>query len=332
MNDSVFNITLKSIVLLSYNFKDDKMEFDVLVSGMMVVDILADVPKKVSKGAKQEVSKITIQGGAPAGNGACFIAKSGYKTKFTGYKSDSTLSLIANEEFNKCNVDISLLKDKKGFQPAIAIVEINPENGDRTVLYSTNNYSPLQKKDIRKEWVENSKLIFVDGYDVEGNLELLKLAKKLNKPSVLDIETGDVNMLREMISLGTHIILPLEGAQLISGLEKPEDCLHHLKSITDGQLIITDGANGSWALKESSVIHQPSFPVKVVDTTGCGDAFHAAYAVALLDKKPLEERIEYASAYASIIATHFGGRSYFPTKDEVNNIIKKQKEIWQLVH
>ena len=263
------------------------MQFDVIVSGMMVVDILTEVPSQIKSVTKHEVSKIIIQGGA-------------------------------------CNVDTSLLINNPDFQPAIAVVEVNIENGDRTVFYSTNNYKPLQPKDINEDWMKNSRLLLVDGYDVVGNLALLKIAKKHNIPSVIDIETGDIHILKEMISLGSHTILPLEGAQKISQLKSAEECLFYLSSITNGQLVITDGANGSWALENGKIIHQPAFPTKVIDTTGCGDAFHGAYAAALLKGKNLVERMEYASVYASIIATHFGGRSYFPNTKEVEQILLKK--------
>lgn len=299
------------------------MAIDVIVSGLLVVDILTEVPSKIIKGSKHEVSKIVVQGGAPAGNAACVIAQSGINTSFVGYKANNTLSMIANQELNKCNVQTSLMLEKENFQPAIAVVEVNPENGDRTVFYSLNNYTPLAKEDINEDWLKGSKLLLVDGYDVIGNLELLRLAKKHQIPSVLDIEAGDVAVLKQMITLGEHIILPLEGAQLITGLQDAEDCLFALSKLTNGQLVITDGAKGSWALEKNKIIHQAAFPTTVVDTTGCGDAFHGAYAMALLDGKNLAERLQFASAYASIIASHFGGRSYFPSKEDVENIIIK---------
>lgn len=297
------------------------MLYDVVVSGMNVVDILTEIPVNSRKGEKHEVSSILVQGGAPAGNAACFMAKTNLNTTFLGYKSASTLNLIAEEELKKCNVDTSLLIPKYNHDPAIAIVEVDADNGDRTVYYSTKNYFPLAPKDIQKEWIKNTRLLFVDGYDVEGNIELLKLAKELNVPSVLDIEAGDPLKLKEMIGLGTHIILPLEGAKLITGKDNPEDCFQVLRKMTFGQLLITDGENGSWALTETGIVHQKAFATIVVDTTGCGDAFHAAYTIALLNHKKLKERMEFASAYASIVARHMGGRSYFPSIKEVEQII-----------
>ena len=308
------------------SLKTKYMSFDVIVSGLLVVDILTEIPSKITQGTKHEVSKIIVQGGAPAGNAACVMAQLGLNTAFVGYKADNTLSMIANQELNKCNVNTSLLIEKENFQPAIAVVEVHPDNGDRTVFYSLNNYSALSIEDINEDWVKNCRLLLVDGYDVVGNLELLKIAKKHHIPTVLDIEAGDVEVLKQMIALGSHIILPLEGAQLISKKVTVEDCLVELTKLTDGQLVITDGANGSWGLENGKSVHQPAFPTKVVDTTGCGDAFHGAYAVALLENKNLKERMQFASAYASIIATHFGGRSYFPSKEEVEKIIQKNKK------
>ena len=53
--------------------------------------------------------------------------------------------------------------------------------------------------------------------------------------------------------------------------------------------------------------HQPAFKIKAIDTTGCGDVFHGAYAAALARGMSAPERIRFASAAAALKAEKSGG-------------------------
>ncbi|MDG3086223.1 PfkB family carbohydrate kinase [Vibrio hannami] len=300
------------------------MSFDVIVSGLNVVDLLVTLPESYTMGRKHEVDNIIIQGGAPAGNGASGMATLGLKTAFLGFLGNNAQSEIARTELNRCGVDTSLMLVDVKSVPATALVEVDAE-GERTVFYTTKGYRALQPMDIRPEWFEGVRLVYVDGYDIEGNLALLEMAKERGIPSVVDMEAGDLNQLKNMLKLGSHVILPLEAAQSISGKEDPEQTLHALQKMTEAQLVVTDGSNGSWALSGDVIVHQSCFKVSVVDTTGCGDAYHAAYSYALLQDYPLARRMEFASAFAAIVATYFGGRTYFPSPDEVETFIQNYK-------
>ena len=143
----------------------------------------------------------------------------------------------------------------------------------------------------------------------------MKLAKSLGIRSVLDMEAAEVSVMQEMLGLCTEAILPLEAARYISKKNDTVEVLKAVSALTNAQVIITDGANGAFALDEhGKAIHQPAFKVDVVDTTGCGDSFHAAYASALLQGFKLKERMLYASYYASHVAQHFGGRTFLPNR------------------
>ena len=45
---------------------------------------------------------------------------------------------------------------------------------------------------------------------------------------------------KEMVSLTTNAILPLEGAKKLCGKETIEECVQAIDSITDAQVVITD--------------------------------------------------------------------------------------------
>ncbi|TYA66014.1 carbohydrate kinase family protein [Seonamhaeicola marinus] len=283
----------------------------VLCSGLNVVDLLVATPNRIKVGHKNECEKIVLQGGAPAGNAACALASLGFETYFLGYLGDNPLSVVAENELKRHGVKDDLLFFRKEASPAVAIVQVD-EEGERTVLYSMENYIPFSFLDIEDSQIEAFDLILVDGYDTEINLHLLRVAKRFGIPTVLDIEAGDMETMLQMLKLSTHPILPLECAQNITGAQNAETCLSKLSDLTEGQVVITDGANGAYTMADEQLIHQPSFKVDVVDTTGCGDAFHAAYAAALLRGLNLKDRLEYGSFYASQVAQHFGGRTFLP--------------------
>ncbi|MFT3850759.1 MAG: PfkB family carbohydrate kinase [Propionivibrio sp.] len=292
---------------------------DVIVTGLNVVDILVRLPSPISPGEKHEVRDLVVQGGAPAGNAACVLAALGWETGFITHVGNDTLSQIARAEFARCKVRDELLINTPDAQPAVSIVEIDPTSGDRTTFYSLQGYRHLLASDIPANRVRDSRLVLVDAYETDAAFSLLEAANASGVPSVLDVETGDPLLLKQLISLGSHIILPLACARMLSGKQDPVEALAELATVTAGQLVVTNGVHGSWALTKDGVLHQPAFVVEVVDTTGCGDAFHGAYASALLDGLALPLCLEFAAFYASHVALVIGGRSWLPSRGDLRN-------------
>ncbi len=60
----------------------------------------------------------------------------------------------------------------------------------------------------------------------------------------------------------------------------------------------------------------------VVDTTGAGDCFTAAYGVALLEGKVGAEALQFASAAASICVRRKGAMPSLPSREEVESLLK----------
>ena len=89
-------------------------------------------------------------------------------------------------------------------------------------------------------------------------------------------------------------------------------------------VVVTCGADGCWYVDGSNrgdVRHFPAFAIDVVDTTGCGDVFHGAYAAALAEGQELYRRVAFASAAAALKGTRYGGQAGCPTRQAVDRFL-----------
>lgn len=287
--------------------------FDVIACGINVVDNMVVLPEIVRKNEKHAVPRMLIQGGGPGANQACGMAALGWRTAMLTKHGDNTISRIAEAEFIRCGVSLDLVVRAPGARPAVAVVEVDPRTGERTVFYNLDDYGWLAAEEVPEAAVRAARLVIVDGYEAAAARRLLELARAAKIPGVLDIETGEPAKVRPLYAAASHVIVSLEGGQQTTGKKEPADVLSVLAAWTAAQLVVTDGANGCWALApDGRVLHQPAFSVETVDTTGCGDSFHAAYASALLDGFTLPERLEFAAWCAAQVARALGGRSNLP--------------------
>lgn len=83
------------------------------------------------------------------------------------------------------------------------------------------------------------------------------------------------------------------------------------------KLFITEGSRGVRYFDGNEEVLVPTYKVEAVDTTGAGDTFNAAFAVALAEGKPVRESVRFANRAASLSVTKFGAQGGMPTRDEV---------------
>lgn len=83
------------------------------------------------------------------------------------------------------------------------------------------------------------------------------------------------------------------------------------------KLLITEGENGVRYFDGSKEVLVPGVPVEAVDTTGAGDTFNGALAVALTEGKSLYDALAFANLAASMSVTKFGAQGGMPTRKEL---------------
>jgi ribokinase len=68
----------------------------------------------------------------------------------------------------------------------------------------------------------------------------------------------------------------------------------------------------------------PGFEVEAVDTTGAGDTFNAAFAVALAEGARLPDAARFANAAAALSVTRPGAQNSIPRRAEVDALLAER--------
>jgi fructoselysine 6-kinase len=93
----------------------------------------------------------------------------------------------------------------------------------------------------------------------------------------------------------------------ISGNQETIDILHPLSLQMGGIVVVTRGAEGSTALVNGQQFDQPAIQVATtVDTTGCGDAFQAAFTVFYLRHGDIRLALQQGARQAAQVLQHYG--------------------------
>ena len=128
-----------------------------------------------------------------------------------------------------------------------------------------------------------------------------------------------------MLDLVDHLILSEDFACKLTGAKQPAEAARALWTEQRQVVIVTRGDQGCICLAAGDATpgSVPAFKIKARNTTGCGDVFHGAYALALARNLELNERIRFASAAAACKAMQGEGHDGFPTLKRVNQLLKR---------
>jgi ribokinase len=102
-----------------------------------------------------------------------------------------------------------------------------------------------------------------------------------------------------------------------------EEAARSLLTRESQTVVVTLGAQGAQWVNPSGTGQIPTFPVKVIDSTGAGDAFNAGLAVSLAEGKSLTDAITFANATAGLCVTKPGTTLSMPRRDEVEALLKR---------
>lgn len=133
-----------------------------------------------------------------------------------------------------------------------------------------------------------------------------------NLEETLDKAYGNCDVVLDFLDSRDYgyVIKELERVSVgfISGNEETLEALKPFAEKHVKPIVVTMGENGSAALYGNKVYRQKAVPVeKIIDTTGCGDAFQAAFTVSWFRNHDIKYALKCGAEAASKVLSFYGG-------------------------
>lgn len=127
------------------------------------------------------------------------------------------------------------------------------------------------------------------------------------------------------------VLTPNEGElRILLGLQ-PDDptntveLARRLLALGARHIVVTRGARGALIVHADATVEEvPGVPIDVVDTTGAGDAFTCALAVALAERQTMSSAVRFATCAGALACTKLGVIPALPTRNAVEALMRER--------
>lgn len=300
--------------------------WDILGIGSVAVDDLLYVARYPQPDSKLPVLAKRREGGGLTATALVAASRLGAQTAYATVLGNDELSRFSIEELEREGVDCTPIQRQPEARPFHSTIIVDQATGSRTILYSAEGVTSLRPTEVTETLVSRCRVLFVDNRAIEAGVRAAVLAHNRDIPVVGDIEPEVGSDALELMRHIDHLIIGMELAGQVTGESRPERIVRALAGSERACCVITAGERGCWYSERSGPVeHFPAFPVQTVDTTGCGDVFHGAYAACLAQGESVAAAIRVASAVAALKATQPGGRTGIPNRAAVDRFLVKHK-------
>ena len=296
---------------------------DVFVVGSINQDFVLSVERRPAPGETVTDARLATHNGGKGANQAAAAALLGASVAFLGRVGDDGFGGPLVRSLADKGVDTSLVKEVLDSSTGAAFITVTPD-GENAITVAPGANRRLTTEDVEEAsasigearilvaQMEVPPEVVLGAVEVaagSGTRALVNLAPPFEVPQVL-LEKLDPLVINE------HEAAFLLGER-VEGVDGALEAAPKLLSLGPGSVVVTLGEDGAVFSGGESAQHLTAPRVKVVDTTGAGDAFVGALAAMLANDAPLEDAVAYAVRAGAAAVTEEGAQGALPTPETV---------------
>jgi ribokinase len=309
-----------------------KSEPTIISLGSINADFQVRAERWAEAGHDLLVTDFMRFGGGKAANVAYAARRLGSPVMLIGHVGDDDLAEQALNPLRQLPLDLRFVSCLRGMATGFVTIVVTPD-GKKTMIAAHNANDVWTEKEAANAASGVAKaaagsILVADCAISIDPVERAARAAVLRKfPIILDPSPAErvPDRLFPLVEFVTPN--PVEAQQL-SGIavQSIEDALRA------GRALISRGTKvalmkmpqgGCVTVTADSAIAIRPTPVKVVDTTGAGDVFAGAFAVALLERRGLLDAVRFAVAAAHVSVTRYGAQASYPDRIEIEEMLAR---------
>ncbi len=297
-------------------------QFEVIGFGALNMDKLYRVNKIATAEEESFVTDFEEACGGSAANTVVGLARLGCKVGFIGKVADDREGRMLLKDFRRECVDTSGIIIAKRGRSGTAMGFVD-EKGERALYVDPGVNDMIEFKEINKEYAFKTKFLHLTSFIGEKPFQAQKkLIEPLPKNVKISLDPGELyarkRAMLEPIIEKTFVLMPnAKELELLTGMVDYRRGAEALLKKGVKIIAVKLGSKGCHITdgKESHLIE--AFKVKVVDTTGAGDAFCAGFLYGLIHGKSLQECGRIGNFVASRCIMKMGARTGLPHLEDL---------------
>ena len=301
--------------------KRSEKTVDCLGLGIIPLDYLITIPRMPEPGGKVDAESLCVQSGGPIPNCLTGLTRLGKSTALITAVNNDLTGKISIDEIRAEGIDhrYVIVKNNKNTPSDSAYGFVETPSGRRTIALCRK--LALKPRDIVTSKLPIPKIVHLDGRDLDACLKLARWGRRVG--AVIAFDVGSVrNDVSPIFPLVDHLIVSDAYALGFTRALTVRKAILKLADLCPGTIVVTEGTKGSTGYEFGLFYRQQAYRIKVADTTGAGDSFHAGYLYGLLEGYDMPTRMLYGAAVATLKCTKPGARAGNPTMGELKRFLK----------
>jgi sugar/nucleoside kinase (ribokinase family) len=305
----------------------------ILVVGDANADLTATLSRFPGEGDDSPVRALSWGSGGSAANVAAALARLATPARLLARVGSDPAAEIALRVARAAGVDLSSVQIDQTLATGLCYAAISP-GGERTFLsYRGANQAmqPPQSAALHEiEWLHIAGHALLEDTQADSTLMLLAATEQ---PASLDLCLPLIGSQRaRILALLPRFAIVFANERELWALHGADEPIPHaLRALCEcavaqqaqgiALLVVKCGARGCIVVDHEGARYVPAFPVRALDTNGCGDAFVAGFLAGWLRAATPQNCALRGNALGGLAATRHGAAESLPDIAEVEALL-----------